>query len=302
MITDQVTLFINYLTYEKHFSNHTIIAYRKDLMQFASFVHEQFELDDSSVISHQHIRSWLVSLMNDAIEARSVNRKLSSLRSFFKYLLKEDLVQHNPVSKVQGPKSVKRLPVFVEEHNINSLFDVKETLAGDAIFTDDFEGQRNKVMMLLFYTCGIRLSELINLKLSNVDYYRKTIKVLGKRNKERIIPITKELSTEIQRYVVFREKEGLQNEYLLLLSSNEKLYPKLVYNEVKKFLSMVTSIEKRSPHVLRHTYATHLLNKGADLNAIKELLGHASLAATQVYTHNSIERLKDIHKTRHPRA
>ncbi|TAE79199.1 MAG: integrase [Bacteroidetes bacterium] len=302
MITEQVTLFTNYLTYEKHFSNHTIVAYRKDLTQFADFVQEQFEIDDTNAVTHQHIRSWLVGLMNDAIDARSVNRKLSSLRSFFKYLLKEDLVHHNPTSKVQGPKSVKRLPVFVEEHNMNSLFDVKQTLEGNSFFANDFEGQRNKVMMLLFYTCGIRLSELINLKLSNVDYYRKTIKVLGKRNKERIIPITKELSTEIQRYVVFREKEGLQNEYLLVLSSNEKLYPKLVYNEVKKLLSMVTSIEKRSPHVLRHTYATHLLNKGADLNAIKELLGHASLAATQVYTHNSIERLKDIHKTRHPRA
>lgn len=302
MITAQISLFLDYLTYEKHFSAHTIKAYQKDLGQFSVFLNTQFEVDDTKLISHQHIRSWLVDLMNDQIEARSVNRKLSSLRSFFKYLLKEELVTLNPVSKIQGPKTVKRLPVFVEETSMNNLFDVRTDQDGALIFSDDFEGQRDRVILLLFYTCGIRLSELIGLQSANVDFYRKTIKVLGKRNKERIIPITKELLVEIQRYVEFKQKEGLRNEYLLVLSSNEKLYPKLVYNVVKKFLSMVTSIEKRSPHVLRHTYATHLLNKGADLNAIKELLGHASLAATQVYTHNSIERLKDIHKTRHPRA
>lgn len=302
MITQQISLFIDYLTYEKHFSKHTVTAYHKDLLQFATFLKAQFELDETTLINHQHIRSWLVELMNDGVEARSVNRKLSSLRSFYKYLLKEELVNNSPVSKVQGPKSIKKLPVFVEEANMNILFDKKMDADGLPIFSDDFEGQRNRLILLLFYTCGIRLSELIGLQVKNVDYYRKTIKVLGKRNKERIIPITKELSTEIQQYVEIKMQEGLQNDYLLVLSSNEKLYPKLVYNVVKKFLSMVTSIDKRSPHVLRHTYATHLLNKGADLNAIKELLGHASLAATQVYTHNSIERLKDIHRTRHPRA
>ncbi len=302
MITQQISLFIDYLTYEKHFSGHTVTAYHKDLLQFASFLKSQFELEETMFINHQHIRSWLVELMNDGVEARSVNRKLSSLRSFYKYLLKEELVNSSPVSKVQGPKTIKKLPVFVEETNMNLLFDKKMDSDGIPVFSDDFEGQRNRLILLLFYTCGIRLSELIGLQSANVDYYRKTIKVLGKRNKERIIPITKELSTEIQQYVEIKKKEGLGNDYLLVLSSNEKLYPKLVYNVVKKFLSMVTSIDKRSPHVLRHTYATHLLNKGADLNAIKELLGHASLAATQVYTHNSIERLKDIHKTRHPRA
>lgn len=302
MITQQISLFIDYLTYEKHFSGHTVTAYHKDLLQFASFLKSQFELEETMFINHQHIRSWLVELMNDGVEARSVNRKLSSLRSFYKYLLKEELVNSSPVSKVQGPKTIKKLPVFVEETNMNLLFDKKIDSDGIPVFSDDFEGQRNRLILLLFYTCGIRLSELIGLQSANVDYYRKTIKVLGKRNKERIIPITKELSTEIQQYVEIKKKEGLGNDYLLVLSSNEKLYPKLVYNVVKKFLSMVTSIDKRSPHVLRHTYATHLLNKGADLNAIKELLGHASLAATQIYTHNSIERLKDIHKTRHPRA
>jgi integrase/recombinase XerC len=185
---------------------------------------------------------------------------------------------------------------------LSVLFDQQVNNNQEAIFSNDFEGQRNRLILLLFYTCGVRLSELIELKTSDFDSYRQTIKVLGKRNKERIIPITKELNLEIQKYLVIKTQQGLNNEQLFALSSNNKMYPKAVYNVVKRFLSMVTTIDKKSPHVLRHTFATHLLNKGADLNAIKELLGHASLAATQVYTHNSIERLKNIHKTRHPRA
>lgn len=295
--------FINYLNYEKHFSAHTIRGYQKDLDQFSLFVQQQFEIDSPNLISHQHIRTWLVDLMNNHNEPRSVARKLSALRSYFKYLLKEEMVTNNPVAKVQAPKVAKKLPTFVEEQNINKLFDYEfNNSENEMLFRQDFEGQRNKLILLLFYTCGVRLSELIELKTSDFDSYRQTIKVLGKRNKERIIPITKELNQEIQKYLNLKAQEGLNNEQLFALTSNNKMYPKSVYNIVNRFLSMVTTIDKKSPHVLRHTFATHLLNKGADLNAIKELLGHASLAATQVYTHNSIERLKNIHKTRHPRA
>ncbi|MBP9185645.1 MAG: tyrosine-type recombinase/integrase [Bacteroidia bacterium] len=292
--------FIDYLKYEKHFSSHTIIAYQKDLQQFNTFVKNQFELGHPSKITHQHIRTWLVDLMNDNIEARSVARKLSSLRSYYKFLLKEEVVTTNPLAKVTAPKVAKKLPSFVEESNINKLFD--GTQNNVTFFDDTYEGKRDRLILLLFYTCGIRLSELIGLKTVDFNPYQQTIKVLGKRNKERIIPITKELNTELQAFLKLKEEVGLKNENLFVLSSNNKLYPKLVYNTVKRFLTMVTTIDKKSPHVLRHTFATHLLNKGADLNAIKELLGHASLAATQVYTHNSIERLKNIHKTRHPRA
>lgn len=292
--------FIDYLKYEKHFSSHTILAYQKDLEQFNAFIKNQFELTQPDKITHQHIRTWLVDLMNDNLEARSVARKLSSLRSYYKFLLKEEVVFTNPLAKVTAPKVAKKLPSFVEESNMNKLFD--GTQNHDAFFSDTFEGKRDRLILLLFYTCGIRLSELIGLKTIDFNTYQQTIKVLGKRNKERIIPITKELNNELAEYIKLKEEVGLKNEILFVLSSNNKLYPKLVYNTVKRFLTMVTTIDKKSPHVLRHTFATHLLNKGADLNAIKELLGHASLAATQVYTHNSIERLKNIHKTRHPRA
>lgn len=294
--------FINYLNYEKHFSDHTVRGYKNDLAQFSTFIIQQFEIESPTLVSHQHIRSWLVDLMNNNIEPRSISRKLSALRSYFKYLLKEELITINPVAKVQAPKVAKKLPSFIEEQNLSILFDQQVNNNQETIFSNDFEGQRNRLILLLFYTCGVRLSELIELKTSDFDSYRQTIKVLGKRNKERIIPITKELNLEIQKYLVIKTQQGLNNEQLFALSSNNKMYPKAVYNVVKRFLSMVTTIDKKSPHVLRHTFATHLLNKGADLNAIKELLGHASLAATQVYTHNSIERLKNIHKTRHPRA
>ena len=294
--------FINYLNYEKHFSDHTVRGYKNDLAQFSTFIIQQFEIESPTLVSHQLIRSWLVDLMNNNIESRSISRKLSALRSYFKYLLKEELITINPVAKVQAPKVAKKLPSFIEEQNLSILFDQQVNNNQETIFSNDFEGQRNRLILLLFYTCGVRLSELIELKTSDFDSYRQTIKVLGKRNKERIIPITKELNLEIQKYLVIKTQQGLNNEQLFALSSNNKMYPKAVYNVVKRFLSMVTTIDKKSPHVLRHTFATHLLNKGADLNAIKELLGHASLAATQVYTHNSIERLKNIHKTRHPRA
>lgn len=294
--------FIQYLRFEKHFSVHSVQAYQTDLTDFIKYSELTFSITHPKQVTHQHIRSWLAELMQNGISARSVARKLSALRSFFKYLMKENLVTTSPMAKVSAPKSTKKLPVFVEESAINTLFDQEKLADGSPIFPTTYEGQRNRLILLLFYTCGVRLSELIHLKTSDFNSYKQTIKVLGKRNKERIIPVTKELQTDLVEFLKLKREEGLENDYLFVLSSNQKLYPKLVYNIVKSYLSMVTTIEKRSPHVLRHTFATHLLNKGADLNAIKELLGHANLAATQVYTHNSIERLKNIHKTRHPRA
>lgn len=305
MITAHLEQFIQYLTYEKHYSVHTIVSYQKDLEQFIQFYKQEYDLEDTVLVKPLHIRTWLVQLLNNGMEPRTIAHKLTSLRSFYKFLMKENLVEVNPVAKVQAPKVGKKLPVFVEQESMNNLFDksfFNDGEQNEPIWGDAFESKRNRLILLLFYTCGIRLSELIHLKQNDVDVYRKTIKVLGKRNKERIIPFTNELGTELDEYIVLKSNLGLENEYLFVLSSNQKLYPKKVYNVVKHYLSMVSTIEKRSPHVLRHTFATHLLNNGADLNAIKELLGHESLAATQVYTHNSIGRLKNIHKLRHPRA
>ncbi|MES2381376.1 MAG: tyrosine-type recombinase/integrase [Bacteroidota bacterium] len=296
--------FLQYVEFEKKQSIHTLTSYQTDLLQFETFLQITYQINNVEAINHQHIRSWLVHMMNEELKNRSVVRKLSTLRSFYKFLQKEQLISYNPISKVQAPKIEKRLPEFVEQHGMDSLLNEKDSLTSKSkeLFTKDFKGQRDKLMMNLFYTTGIRLSELQNLVNSNIDQYKRQIKVLGKRNKERIIPITNDLITQIVEYNTAKVMEGFtQNDYLLVTNTGEKLYPKFIYNTVKLYLSQVTSITKRSPHVLRHTYATHLLNKGADLNAIKELLGHASLAATQVYTHNSIERLKEVYKDKHPR-
>lgn len=294
---ESITSFVQYLTYEKHFSPHTVNAYQNDLSQFSLYLHQQYEIDHPRLVNHQMVRSWLVELMGQKVGARSINRKLSSLKSFYRFLMKEKLVNTSPLVKVQPPKVSKRLPVFVEEQNMARLFDHEHIEFGD-----DYSGKRNRLLIMLFYSTGIRLSELIGLKENDIDFQRETIKVLGKRNKERIIPVTIELKNELAEFKAVKRGEGIECDYLFTTESGAKMYPKLVYNVVKKYLSLVTSIEKRSPHVLRHTFATHLLNKGADLNAIKELLGHANLAATQVYTHNSIERLKHIYKNKHPRA
>ncbi|MEI6508975.1 MAG: tyrosine-type recombinase/integrase [Bacteroidota bacterium] len=295
MIGDRVQDFVNYLQFEKHFSVNTITAYQNDLQQFQQFLITNFEVQHVKAINHQMIRSWLVHLMENKIVARSVARKLTTLKSFYKYLLKENIVENNPMAKVQSPKIQKRLPVFVEEKPMQQLLD-------QTAFLEGFEGNRDKLIINLLYSTGIRLSELIGLKTLDTDLFQNQIKVLGKRNKERIIPITNELSEQIKAYIKERDRENLSHDNLLVTVKGEKMYAKLVYNIVKRNLGYVTSIEKKSPHVLRHTFATHLLNKGADLNAIKELLGHANLSATQVYTHNSIGRLKNIYKNKHPRA
>lgn len=292
----EILLFIEYLTVEKKYSAHTVSAYHKDLLQFQEYVAAQYGVLPLNEISHQHVRSWLAQLLAQKVKATSVNRKISSLKSFFKHLKRIGMLQGTPMAKVQAPKKPKQLPVFVEKSKLTAL---TETILPEE--GDDLYSQRNRLVVELLYGTGMRLSELISLKEDDVDYYSSTLKVLGKRNKERIIPINKTLLQLIKNYSDLKLENEDKNVYLLS-NKGKKMYPKLVYNIVKGNLSSVTTVKKRSPHVLRHSFATHLLENGADLNAIKELLGHANLAATQVYTHNTIERLKDVHKKSHPKS
>lgn len=285
--------FLEYLQYEKRFSNHTILAYSTDLAQFSTFLEKNYEVKELQDINHTLIRSWIVSIMDEKVSARSVNRKITTLKTFYKYLLRQQLVKENPMLKIQSPKTSKRLPVFVEKDNMDALLDTVE-------FGSDFDGERNKLMMELLYATGMRLSEMINLKQTDISLGSLQLKVLGKRNKERIIPFNNELKRQMEAYL--KHSEVKNKEYLFITKTGKKVGEKFVYRVVNKYLSLVTSIQKKSPHVLRHTFATHMLNNGADLNAIKELLGHANLSATQVYTHNTVEKLKHVHKLAHPKA
>ena len=290
-----VSDFCDYLQHQKRYSSHTVTAYQKDLEQFQHFILSEFETESFKEVSSSFIRSWIVKLIEEGISPRTINRKISSLKSFYKYLLKNKLVNKNPLLKVISPKTSKRLPVFVGENEINNLFE-------NIDYPSTYEGKRDQLILELFYATGTRLSELINLKLNSIDFNNNTIKVLGKRNKERLIPIGKNLASLITEYIKERETLNSLEIYFFLTKFGKKLYPKLVYSTVNTYLSQVTTISKKSPHVLRHTFATHMLNNGADLNTIKEILGHANLSATQVYTHNTIEKLKNIHKQAHPKA
>lgn len=285
--------FLEYLRYEKRSSSHTLLAYTNDLDQFFSYLAATYQINSISEINHIIIRSWIVRLMEQKISPRSVNRKITTLKTFYKYLLRQKEVTENPMLKIQSPKTSKRLPVFVEKDKMDILLD-------NTAFGEDFEGQRNKLIIELFYASGMRLSELINLKDGNVNMSKCQLKVLGKRNKERIIPFNDELKELLKRYL--KIKPVANEGYLFVNQKGGKLYEKFAYRVVNRYLSGVTTIDKKSPHVLRHTFATHMLNNGADLNAIKELLGHANLSATQVYTHNTVEKLKNIHKQAHPKA
>ena len=285
--------FLEYLQYEKRFSNHTILAYSNDLVQFSRYLQKEYEVKELQDINHTLIRSWIVSMMDDKLTARAVNRKITTLKTFYKYLLRQQLVKENPMLKIQSPKISKRLPVFVEKDNMDTLLDTIE-------FGSDFDGKRNKLMLELLYATGMRLTEMINLKQNDISLGNLQLKVLGKRNKERIIPFNKELKDQMETYLGHEKVKG--KEYLFVTKTGKKLYEKFVYRVVNRYLSLVTSVQKKSPHVLRHTFATHMLNNGADLNAIKELLGHANLSATQVYTHNTVEKLKNVHKQAHPKA
>lgn len=292
--------FIQYLQHEKRYSPHTVIAYNNDLDQFCSYLNKTYEIKSIAVVTYPIIRSWVVDLINQKISPRSINRKIAALKSYYKFLLRQGKVTSNPAKKITSLKSIKKLPEFVDKQNMFLLLDKIE-------FPDNYTGYRDKLMLEIFYSTGIRLAELVNLKLSDIDLQNCTIKVLGKRNKERIIPYNLTLRNQIKFYLQIKEKTFnniKQNNFshLFLTEKGEKIYHKLVYRMVNKYLGFVSTLSKKSPHILRHTFATHLLNNGADINAIKELLGHANLAATQVYTHNTIDKLKKIYKQAHPRA
>lgn len=295
MFNKQIDSFFDYLTYEKKYSAHTITSYRNDISQFFAFINPQKESLTIAEVNYQQIRNWVASLIKDKIAARSVNRKLSSLKSFFKYLQRQQIIENNPMAKISGPKTPKRLPVFVDEHQMEDLF-------SDVNFEEGFTGQRDRLILDLFYQTGIRRSELTHLKEVDLDLFNSTIKVLGKRNKERVIPISLALKRNLESYLQVKKELNLSNPMLLVSEKGHTLSEQAVYNSVKKYLSQVTTIQKKSPHVLRHTFATHLLNNGADINAVKDLLGHANLSATQVYTHNTIEKLKKSYKQAHPRG
>ncbi|GAA4903346.1 tyrosine-type recombinase/integrase [Mucilaginibacter defluvii] len=292
--------FINYLQFEKRYSPHTVAAYRSDLEQFFAYLTIGGNPPQNhSEISHHDIRAWMVTLMDeDERSARSVNRKVATLRKYFKFLLQEQLVAVNPAAKINTPKIPKTLPVVVDDDKLSRLLD------SETVFDGSFEGRRNKLVIELLFGTGIRLAELIGLKETDYNAYEGTIKVLGKRNKQRIVPVNRELCILLAEYLELKKNQNFDNNLLTLIVTNKgaMAYPKLIYLIVQKYLSYISTQKKRSPHVLRHTFATTLLNKGADLNAIKELLGHASLSATQVYTHNSVERLKSIYKLAHPKA
>ena len=284
--------FIDYLSAERRFSDHTIVSYSSDIDQFFIFISDNFKIENAiSELNFQIVRSWIAYLLEHGISPRSVNRKISTLRTYFKFLIREGVIQKSPMLRVVSPKAKKRLPLFIEECQI-------EELLNEVKFDDGFIGDRDKLILELFYVTGIRLSELINVNISDINLDNNIIKVLGKRNKERLIPISIGVTQELRLFIERYKIEG----YLFTNLDGKQVYTKLVYRVVNKYIAKISSINKKSPHILRHTFATHMLNNGADINAIKELLGHANLTATQVYTHNTIEKLKSVHKQAHPRA
>ncbi len=292
-----IDTFIKFLTYEKRASSYTIAAYHNDLLQFHAFLSHHAPGLPIASASHEDIRGWIVDLANKKNKARSINRKVSTLRSFYKFLQHRDYIKKNPTHRVKALKAQYPLPHYVQ---VNDLFDLLDAFE----FTHDFAGYRDRLMLELLYGTGIRLSEMIYLQTSNIDEYQRTIKVDGKGSKQRIIPCHPSLMKLIKRY---REEKDLffnhdVNHYLLVTNKGAPCYAMMVYRTVRKYLDQFTTIDKRSPHVMRHTFATHLLDNGADLNAIKDLLGHASLAATQIYTHNTVEKLKTVFEKAHPKG
>src|SRR5438876_2014881 len=277
--------FLDYLRYEKRYSAHTLISYQTDLIDFFDFLETQFEKTSLKNINHNFIRSWLASLKNKGLIAKSLNRKISSLKSFFKYQLKIGAIETTPMANIISPKISKRLPVFVRENETKKLV---ESLSQS---TEDWKTLNARMLITIFYSTGMRLNELITLKEKQIDFSRAQIKVLGKGNKERMIPVSKEVVKVIRDYQQLKKKDFEHaDNFLLVTGKGKKIYPKYAYLLVNKFLGETNTLDKKSQHVLRHTFATHLMNNGADLNAVKELLGHSSLASTQVYTHNSIEK------------
>jgi integrase/recombinase XerC len=291
----EIHAFLNYLKFEKRYSRHTLVSYETDLIAFFDYIITVYGSTPLEELSHTYIRGWLASLRDTGMTAKSVNRKISTLKSFFKYGVKTGVIRQTPMARIVSPKNEKRLPAFISDKDISILFQHVE-------FPDSWEGRTDRMLLVLFYQTGMRLSEVIGLKDSQINKAGCSVKVLGKGNKERIIPVSQDLIYLADAYR--KERKSLfpdDTDVFLRDGKGSVLKPRKVYNTVKKYLSLVTTVEKRSPHILRHSFATHLTNNGADLNAVKELLGHSSLAATQIYTHNTIEKLKNIHKKAHPK-
>ncbi|MFN7115457.1 MAG: tyrosine-type recombinase/integrase [Saprospiraceae bacterium] len=290
-------VFVKYLQYEKRFSLHTITAYEHDLEQFTAYIQDTHSLTSVAEVRHSHIRGWVVDLLQQGLTPRSIRRKISTLKSYFRFLLKHGDIVQNPMLRIVTPKIGKRLPMYLQKGEMDRLFDTIE-------WGSDYADQRDHLLLSILYHTGMRRSELIGLRVQDIDLQSNTIRVLGKGNKERLLPFGKELALQLRQYLDLRQLSfpNSTTNHLLLTEKGLPLYPKGVYNIVKHYLSMVSTIEQRSPHVLRHSFATHLSDNGADLNAIKALLGHANLAATQIYTHNSIEKLKQVYQQAHPKA
>jgi integrase/recombinase XerC len=288
--------YLNYLRYEKRYSVHTVRSYETDLHQFLEFL-EDTDSGNVEEIDFRVVRSWIVSLMEQDISSRTVNRKITTLRSFFKFLMREQVIDTNPMDKIVPPKITRQLPHFVEQDKMEILLD-------DYDFGDDFNGIRNRLIIDVLYITGMRLSELISITVSSINMSDLSVKVLGKRNKERLIPFSPAYADVFKRYLALRKETfpQIDHDFFFVTNKGAKLYEKFVYRVVNRYLRFVTTMDKKSPHVLRHTFATHMLNRGADLNAIKEILGHANLSATQIYTHTTFEKLKTIYKQAHPRA
>ncbi|WP_222983604.1 tyrosine-type recombinase/integrase [Flagellimonas meishanensis] len=291
-----LSAFISYLKFEKNYSKHTIAAYERDINEFSSFCKARFEMESIEQMEYGIIRSWIVALVDSKVTNRTVNRKISSLRSYYRFLQKIGQIKASPLVKHRALKTKKRVEVPFSEMEM-------EQVLSEIPFADDFEGKRDQLMIELLYTTGMRRTELVNLKLTDFDRANNTLKVLGKRNKERILPLLPTTIIKLNNYLEHRRQTVIDSDhgFLFLTKEGSKIYETLVYRTINKYFSLVSPKVKRSPHVLRHTFATHLLNRGADLNSVKELLGHSSLASTQVYTHSSIAELKKVHLKAHPR-
>ena len=285
--------FLDYLTIEKRYSVHTTVSYKNDLNQFNLYLSESYSGIEFQKVEMIHVRSYMVHLLESKLAKSTVARKVSSIKSLYKFMKKEQLISSSPIQLLETPKLDSRLPVFLKEEEVVNLFE-------EFKFEDSFSGKRDKMILYLFYQTGIRLSELIGIK--DLDVINWELKVLGKRNKERIIPLSNNIQPLIDQYLNLKDELGFKKKYFFVTDNGNKLYEKFVYRKVNYYLSMVSSKQKKSPHILRHTFATHMLNNGADLNSIKEILGHENLSATQVYTHNTFQKLKSIHKQSHPRG
>lgn len=299
--------FYNYLEFEKRYSPHTLDAYKSDIGQYADFLQHIYQLQDIKESKPIHIRSWIVQLHDQKISNRSINRKISSLKTLFHFLRKRHGVEQNPLRKVINPKVEKRLPITVRKEHLQELLKVPQILQDELFQNNHFQAEQNNLIIDILYSCGLRRSELINLKIRDIDFSRQLMTVEGKGKKERQIPIARPLLTKLIQFLKSREKiitalETQDHGYVFITAKGDSLYPKYVYNLVRNNLSAVTTVERKSPHILRHSFATHLSDAGADLNAVKTLLGHASLAATQVYMHNTIEKLKKVYEQAHPKS